>query len=520
MAQAPLRKGDPVRVGRFRLSARLGSGAMGVVYLGTARDGTRAAVKVLRPELADDEEFRVRFRREVMTLSEVGGLCTVRVIEADTECERPFLATEYVEGRTLAEQIAATGPLDSDMLLGLAAGLAESLAAIHGAGIIHRDLKPSNVLLTAAGPKVIDFGIAQALDATAVTRTGMVAGSPGFMAPEQLTGQPGQQSDIFAWGLTVAFAATGRSPFGEGAADVIMYRIRHEDPDTSGIPEPLRALVGMALTKVPEERPTASDLLVSLAGEQNQEGVSADSLTQVLLARTWVLPVTGRSMHAQSARFRPRGRSRSRLALLVAAATVLVIAGGVSAAAALTNGHGSDTAGKAGTHVPVPAVTPSATAPVRAVRTSTPPSSGSRSAAAGPDQSSGTGPTSSASSFGSVGAGDVSAGALTCGFETNDGNVSVYVTAEHVADCSEISAALAALGTYWSPLSSATVTQDSSNGMLADVASVCHLSNSPGVVMSVYAISVDGQPAASDLGIRVCQDEEAKGWTPHASTQS
>jgi serine/threonine protein kinase len=158
---------------------------MGVVYLGTAKDGAQVAIKVLRPELADDREFRVRFRREVSLLAKVQGLCTVRVIEADTESARPFLATEYVDGPSLSEFVAGQGPLQPEMLDGLAIGLAEALTAIHAAGVIHRDLKPSNVLLTKTGPKVIDFGIAQALDATVVTRTGMVVGSPGFMAPEQ-----------------------------------------------------------------------------------------------------------------------------------------------------------------------------------------------------------------------------------------------------------------------------------------------------------------------------------------------
>jgi serine/threonine protein kinase len=150
---------------------------MGVVYLGLAKDGTEAAIKVLRPELADDHEFRARFRREVAVLARVEGLCTVRVIEADTQSAKPFLATEYADGPTLAEHVGQSGPLGAGVLVGLATGLAEALEAIHAAGVIHRDLKPSNVLLTRAGPKVIDFGIAQTMDATSVTRTGMTVGS-------------------------------------------------------------------------------------------------------------------------------------------------------------------------------------------------------------------------------------------------------------------------------------------------------------------------------------------------------
>jgi eukaryotic-like serine/threonine-protein kinase len=181
LARAPLGEGDPSRVGRYRLTARLGAGGMGVVYLGVARDGSHVAVKVLRPELADDQEFRARFCREVATLVRVAGLCTVRVIEADTSAARPFMVTEYAEGPSLAEFIAANGPLDGQLLYGLATGLAEALTAIHAAGVVHRDLKPSNVILAREGPKVIDFGIAQALDATAVTRTGVMVGSAGFM---------------------------------------------------------------------------------------------------------------------------------------------------------------------------------------------------------------------------------------------------------------------------------------------------------------------------------------------------
>ena len=181
-----------MRIGQYRLMARLGSGGMGVVYLGVdpgSREGSPVAVKVLRPELADDLDFRRRFRHEVSALMRVKGGCTVRVIEADTEADRPFMVTEYADGPSLSEYINSYGALGPEMLYGLATGLAEALTVIHAAGIVHRDLKPSNVILTDAGPKVIDFGIAHALDATSVTRTGMMVGSAGFMAPEQISGQ-------------------------------------------------------------------------------------------------------------------------------------------------------------------------------------------------------------------------------------------------------------------------------------------------------------------------------------------
>ena len=268
MARAPLQQTDPERVGRYRLVARLGAGGMGVVYLAETRDGQPVAVKVLRPELADNPEFRTRFGREVAALTRVQGMCTVRVIEADTEAPKPFLVTEYADGPSLSEYVDAHGPLDPGMLYGLATGLAEALAAIHAAGIVHRDLKPSNVLLTAGGPKVIDFGIAQALDTTSMTRTGITVGSAGFMAPEQIMGRAGTAADVFTWAVTVTFAAGGRAPFGTGAPDAVMYRIVHEAPDISAVPPDLRPLVEAALAKDPQARPTAAQLLGQLTSAQ------------------------------------------------------------------------------------------------------------------------------------------------------------------------------------------------------------------------------------------------------------
>ena len=290
MARVSLRAGDPVQVGRYRLLARLGSGGMGVVYLGVdpgSRDGGPVAVKVLRPELADDLDFRRRFRHEVSALMRVKGACTVRVIEADTEADRPFMVTEYADGPSLSEYISSYGALGPGMLYGLATGLAEALTVIHAAGIVHRDLKPSNVILTDAGPKVIDFGIARALDATSVTRTGMMVGSAGFMAPEQISGHPGPAADIFVWGVTVAYAATGRPPFGAGATDAVLYRVMYADPDITGTPGPLRPLVEAALAKDPQGRPTARELLDRLASASRRSHGVADSPTQAILARTW-----------------------------------------------------------------------------------------------------------------------------------------------------------------------------------------------------------------------------------------
>ena len=253
MARTPLRPDDPTRIGHYRLTARLGSGGMGVVYLGVSWDGAPVAVKVLRPELAGDQEFRHRFGREVAALVQVKGVCTVRVIEADSQSSAPFVVTEYAPGPSLSEYIDKHGSVSPEMLFGLATGLAEALTTIHAAGIMHRDLKPSNIILTNAGPKVIDFGIARRQDTRGVTKTGMMIGSLGFMAPEQISGRPGPEADIFAWGVTVAYAATGRSPFGAGNSHSILYRIMfYGDPDIASVPDSLLPLVEASLAKDPQ----------------------------------------------------------------------------------------------------------------------------------------------------------------------------------------------------------------------------------------------------------------------------
>jgi eukaryotic-like serine/threonine-protein kinase len=328
VAREALLRGDPSRVGRYRLLARLGAGGMGVVYLGVTNDGRQVAVKVLRPELADDPEFRARFRREVATLVKVKGLCTVRVIEADTESPQPFLVTEYAHGPTLAEYMNLYGPLGSDMLYGLATGLAEALAAIHAAGVVHRDLKPSNVILTDSGPKVIDFGIAQAMDSTAVTRTGMMIGTVGFMPPEQVTGQAGQAADIFAWAVTIGYAASGQQPFGTGATYAVMYRVMHAEPDMAAVPDTLRPLVDAALAKDPEDRPSAQELLDRLTCPYAQAADGCDTPTRTALSRTW-RPVTPSGVVPGEQR--PRGgRAVPRLIGLLLA--ILVAVAGTAAA--------------------------------------------------------------------------------------------------------------------------------------------------------------------------------------------
>ena len=351
MARGPLLPTDPAQVGRYRLVSRLGAGGMGVVYLGVDPSGEQVAVKVLRPELADNPEFRVRFGREVTMLTRVQGVCTVRVIAADTEAPKPFLVTEYADGPSLSEYIDTRGPLDAGMLYGLATGLAEALTAIHAAGIVHRDLKPSNVVLTASGPKVIDFGIAQALDTTSLTRTGITVGSAGFMAPEQVMGKAGTAADIFTWAVTVAYAASGQSPFGTGTSDVMLYRIVHVAPDITAVPPGLRPLVEAALAKEPRDRPTAPQLLSQLTQSTvARPSVGDGNLTQTILAQTWHPSASGPAVPPPHPTVPPpdtapptgNRSSRRRTALLPVVLTLafLLAAGGTAVGFALAGGSG------------------------------------------------------------------------------------------------------------------------------------------------------------------------------------
>ncbi|MEU6097705.1 serine/threonine-protein kinase [Streptomyces sp. NPDC047079] len=251
---------DPRTCGGFRLLGRLGAGGMGVVYLGEDDTGRQAAVKIMRSEYADDAVFRERFHREARALAAVSSPHVVEVVHLPTAGEMPYLVTEYVSGGSLAERLEA-GPLPVEDVARLAEALAWALETIHAAGIVHRDLKPSNVLLGADGPKVIDFGIAQLADATAVTRTGWRLGTPGYLAPEQLaTGTAGPAADVYTWGLVVASAALGRHPFGTGPAEALAYRIQHTTPDLSGLPPHLVRAVSAALRSDPHQRPLSRDL--------------------------------------------------------------------------------------------------------------------------------------------------------------------------------------------------------------------------------------------------------------------
>ncbi|MCC0099152.1 serine/threonine protein kinase [Streptomyces flavotricini] len=265
MAMMRLRREDPRVVGSFRLHRRLGAGGMGVVYLGSDRRGQRVALKVIRPDLAEDQEFRSRFAREVSAARRIRGGCTARLVAADLDAERPWFATQYVPGPSLHDKVAEEGPLTAAQIAAIGAALSEGLVAVHEAGVVHRDLKPSNILLSPKGPRIIDFGIAWATGASTLTHVGTAVGSPGFLAPEQVRGAAvTPATDVFALGATLAYAATADSPFGHGSSEVMLYRVVHEEPHLVGVPDALAPLVQACLAKDPEDRPSTLQLSMRL----------------------------------------------------------------------------------------------------------------------------------------------------------------------------------------------------------------------------------------------------------------
>lgn len=265
MAMMRLRREDPRVVGSFRLHRRLGAGGMGVVYLGSDKKGQRVALKVIRPDLAEDQEFRSRFAREVSAARRIRGGCTARLVAADLEAERPWFATQYVPGPSLHDKVADEGPLHAAEAAAVGAALSEGLVAVHEAGVVHRDLKPSNILLSPKGPRIIDFGIAWATGASTLTHVGTAVGSPGFLAPEQVRGAAvTPATDVFSLGATLAYASTGDSPFGHGSSEVMLYRVVHEEPALHGVPDALAPLVRACLAKDPEDRPSTLQLSLRL----------------------------------------------------------------------------------------------------------------------------------------------------------------------------------------------------------------------------------------------------------------
>ena len=261
-----LRRWDPERIGPYVVLGRLGSGSMGQVYLGRSAAGRLVAVKTIRVELAEEAGFRTRFAQEVAAARKVSGVFTAAVVEADPEADLPWLATAYVPAPSLSRLVLACGPLPVTTVRWLAAGCAEALASIHGAGLVHRDLKPSNVLVAPDGPRVIDFGVARAAERMGRTTSRGAVGTPAYMAPEQArdTHEASVASDVYSLGATLLFAATGHPPYQGATVMDVLARLATEEPDLSGLPDELTELISACMHRVPRLRPTSSAMLVQL----------------------------------------------------------------------------------------------------------------------------------------------------------------------------------------------------------------------------------------------------------------
>ncbi|MGW2049673.1 serine/threonine-protein kinase [Streptomyces sp. NPDC001858] len=369
----PLQADDPLQVAGYRLAARLGAGGMGRVYLSHTQGGRPVAIKVVRPELADDPDFVRRFRREVEAARRVRGAYTAELIDADADGVPPWLATLYVPGPSLAEAVHRHGPLATPAVLWLMAGVAEALQAIHGAGIVHRDLKPSNVLLAADGPRVIDFGISLASDLTSHTATGAAVGTPQYMAPEQATaGAVTAATDVFALGQTAAFAALGKPLYGEGSAVGVLYRIVHDAPDLSVLPAQLRPLIARCLAAEPQERATPAEIVEWCRRELGQDSAEGPGpavwqevrgpqmtvpapVPDPAPART--LPLLTPTRPTPTPPDRPRSRRRRAALITAAVASALLLAGvtwtvmraGAGSDDRASGGSSSTTGARAGT---------------------------------------------------------------------------------------------------------------------------------------------------------------------------
>ncbi|GII90890.1 serine/threonine-protein kinase [Sinosporangium siamense] len=271
---APLMAGDPERLGRFRLVGRIGEGGQGVVYLGVGESGDQAAVKLLHMRFTGDARARSRFARELRASQRVASFCTARVVEADIEGDTPYIASEFIAGRSLGAVVETGGPVSGTTLERLAVGTATALTAIHRAAIVHRDFKPDNVLMAADGPRVVDFGIARLVDTGTITSRAV--GTPAYLAPEQISGsEVGTFTDVFAWGSTIMFAATGTDTFGGSSIAVVLNRVLNHDVDVSALPEPLRGAVSLALSKNPAERPSAEQVLRRLLGRPGGDAATS-----------------------------------------------------------------------------------------------------------------------------------------------------------------------------------------------------------------------------------------------------
>ncbi|MFE2826472.1 serine/threonine-protein kinase [Streptomyces sp. NPDC059271] len=351
-AHVPLLAGDPLEIGGYRLHARLGAGGMGVVYLAHTPGGRPIALKVVRDEFAADPEFRRRFADEVASARSIHGLFTAQVVDSGVDAPTPWLATAYVPGLSLQQVVERHGPLPVRTVLLLMAGIAEALQAIHGAGVVHRDLKPANVLIAGDGPRVIDFGIARAADATGLTGAGIRIGTAAYMAPEQVTGRTvTSATDVFALGVLAAYVAGGVLPFGGGPESAALYRVVHEEPDLSRTSPGLTELLRCCLAKDPDRRPDPGELIDAVRAHPALGGrleftegwlprgvsreVAAFGEAPVHARPTHVVPTPTRAAarpvdsgdRADPEAPRARRRRRRRTATVVAAALLAVLAG-------------------------------------------------------------------------------------------------------------------------------------------------------------------------------------------------
>ncbi|MFD0639168.1 serine/threonine-protein kinase [Catenulispora yoronensis] len=333
---------EAAKVGPYRLLTQLGSGAMGRVFLATDDDGRQAAVKVIRSDLAEVPAFLKRFARELDVAQRVHGPHIAEIYDSQPNGPRPWLATEYVPGPTLQEAIERGGCFDSARLRSFAAAVADALKTIHAADVVHRDLKPSNILLGADGPKVIDFGVARAIDASLLTNTGQTLGTPAYMSPEQADGRAVQSpSDVFALGALLVFAATGRLAFGDGPPLAILHRVVNNEPDLEGVAEDdpeLRDLVARCLAKEPDDRPTPQQLIDELG----------DAPWAPLVGVDWQQPPIGVGLPdtvndtaaAGTVALRPKARNGKRIAIVSTAAVVALVLAAIAVMEG-TGGKGS-----------------------------------------------------------------------------------------------------------------------------------------------------------------------------------
>ncbi|MBL1082345.1 ABC transporter substrate-binding protein [Streptomyces actinomycinicus] len=365
----PLRGADPAGIAGYRVLRRLGAGGMGVVYLARSRPGSLVALKVIRAAHADDPGFRARFRREVETAGRVASPWVVPLLEADPDAESPWLATAFVPGPSLGEAVEECGPLPYRSVRFLGARLAEALEAVHGAGLVHRDVKPGNVLLAVDGPRVIDFGIARMPEDTALTASGMVVGSPGFLSPEQAQGRGreiGPASDVFSLGCLLAFAASGGRPFGRGSAAEVLVRTVRDEPDLAGVPAPLLPLLRDCLAKEPGDRPTVAEIRGTLDGAEPHDrgngGWLPEPATRLLARRSTAalaLPaveatvVSGAAPGVATAPgSQEPSRSGTRRRLLVLGSAAGILAAGVTAARWTADRPGRASTRGGGTRLP------------------------------------------------------------------------------------------------------------------------------------------------------------------------